>query len=313
MAGVQDWVDVTCPQCGTAQALHVRQSVDLAGEPEAVESLFAGQLNVFACVKCRSALHYDEYLLASDRERGLLISVFPAASRERLDEICSRMFAELSRVPPQDLRPGVILFGYDALSAILSLMARAEKGKGPDFYRGLFLQCEEGLLLRRESGYLDKLRAAEAPFREAVELTRSGNVTGAAEAYRRILADAPAHMAANFNLGLLCANELADPMAAAGHFMRCRAFRPNDPELVFVLGQALLQAKEVDRAVACFKNAVILAPQNVLSWFNLGLGLSMTDKREEGIRALEASLGLAASEEDKELISRTLRKVEDNP
>jgi tetratricopeptide (TPR) repeat protein len=114
-----------------------------------------------------------------------------------------------------------------------------------------------------------------------------------------------------FNQGLRLANEENNPAEAAQLFARCRAIRPNDVEVVFALGQTLLKAGEVEKAVHCFRNAVILSPQSSLVWFNLGLGLSMLKGKQEGLEASETSLELAESDEDKALILKTIKSIKE--
>ncbi|MFH0920309.1 MAG: CpXC domain-containing protein [Fibrobacterota bacterium] len=309
----KEWVGITCPQCRAQEDVFVTRVADVHEEPALREALFRGELNMFHCVQCKSRLHYDDYLLYSDREKGLLVNVFAEKEKPEHDRICRRMFEDLRRLPFDSRVPNFIVYGYGRLAKIAALL-EMEKG-GRDNFQRLFVLSEEWLAspdyASDESA--GRREAAELRFERALTLHKEGDYAAAAQAYEHILKEFPDYYNALFNAGLLYFNQLDKSGQALERFEKCRDLRPNDGEILFGLGQIHLKRKELEAAIPFFMNAIIVAPFSSLSWFNLGLGLAMGGEKEEGLEALETSLELASNKDDKNVIARTIARVSENP
>lgn len=319
MPCVMNWAQITCPKCGVPQNFYACRTADIHEDPGLKEKLFRGELNVGDCVQCKTRLHFDEYLLYSDRDRGLLVNVFPATALDRRGELARRLYRDLSAMPPAEAAPSLFVFGYATLARILGLADRelserkpAEvKAMTPDDHRRLFILVEEWLNAHARPGYGERLPDAEAAMKAAIGLHEGNDFKAAAEAYESILNDLPNFFPAAFNLGLLYFAEFGLPEKARACFEVCFNLRPNDSEVAFGLGQVLLKLREVDQALDYFRIAVITDPQKCLPWFNLGMGLVLQGNKEEGLEVLERSLELAASPEDRTLVLRTLQSVQE--
>jgi len=308
----KEWVGITCPHCKTTETVFVTRVADVHEAPELREALFRGELNMFQCVQCKARLHYDDYLLYSDPGKGLLVNVFSEDSREDHDLICRRIFQDLRRLPIDSRVPNFIVYGYGRLAKIAALL-EMEKGDHDDFQR-LFVLSEEWLAapLFASDESAGRREAAELRFEKALMLHKEADFEGAAGAYEQIIKEFPDYFNAHFNAGLLYFNNLNKSGQALERFETCRELRPNDSEILFGLGQIHLKRKELEAAIPLFMNSIIVAPQLSLAWFNLGLGFSMAGEKEEGLEAMETSLELAPNKDDKNVIARTIARVNEN-
>jgi tetratricopeptide (TPR) repeat protein len=315
----KDWVNTVCPKCNTAQNLYVYKVAEISEEPEVRERLYRGEINIFKCVKCNAPLHYDEYMIYSDRERGLLVNVFSKDYQANTATLVRRLFEEVSVLPPDGALPNLIVFGFHNLARILALMERQLEEKSPaersvlasEDYQKLFMMSEGWKNLMEVPGYEKSFQEAEGRFQDAAYYLKEKRFDLARDAYLRVLECCPEFFEANLNLGLLYCNEFNDPGSALSRFEKCRELRPNDGDVHFSLGQLYLKRKDMDSAITSFYRALLLTPQSGLAWFNLGLGLCMMNQKEDGLEKLEKSLTLTANQDDRNIISRTILNVMD--
>lgn len=319
MPCVMNWVQIACPKCGVPQNFYACRTADVKEDPTLKEKLFRGELNVGDCVQCKARFHFDEYMLYSDRDRGLLVNVFPADAATRRAELSGRLYRELSSLSPTEAAPSFLVFGYATLARILGLVDRELSERKPaeiqamspeDHFR-LFILVEEWLNAHADPGFKERLPEAEAAMKGAVGLHERGDLPGAVAAYEKILTGLPNFFPAAFNLGLLQFSELGNPEKALACFETCFALRPNDSEVAFGLGQILLKLRQVDQAIEYFRLSVLTDPRKCLPWFNLGMGLVLQGNKNEGIEVLERSLELATNPEDRKLVLRTLQGVQE--
>ncbi len=319
MENSHGWVSITCPECSAAQNVFTCKIADVSEEPELRQKLFKGELNIFDCVQCGAKLHYDEYLLYTDREKGLVIHVFSQDYGPKINDICDRLVKEFRLVPADELFSNFILFGYANLAKIVALIERPENiknmraqyaGEGDrDLYRRLFILSQEWLNAGREK--IGQQRADEL-FNEAYAFHRNKEYDAAVSRYREALAEKPNHYSSLFNLGLVYFNTLEDNTLSLECFRACREIRPNDNDLVFCLGQIHLKLENIDDALGCFLNSVVLQPHSSLAWFNAGLCLGLKGRTNETFDCLRISLDLAATDEDRTLIEKTIERFRTN-
>lgn len=317
MASKQEWINTTCPKCSSAQTFYAYKVVDVVEDPEIKEKLFQGELNVFSCVQCGTRLHYDEYLVYSDSTQGLIVNVFSKDYERNERELVQKIFAEVESWVPDEALPNFIVFGYQNLARIIALMEKRLKEMGladkqallPEDYQRLFV-VSEGLLRFMEVPDYQKLYAEIEPkLDEAGRLLKEQKHQEAEKSYLAILQIFPDFYEANLNIGLLYFNVLGQPDRAVPYLEKCRSVRPNESDIHFALGQTYLKLHIAQKASDCFHRAVIASPQSSLAWFNLGLGLWMQGKREEGLDVLERSLALSYNSDDRILITRTIRSL----
>jgi Flp pilus assembly protein TadD len=168
-----------------------------------------------------------------------------------------------------------------------------------------------------------------------VVLKQKGEFADAIACYRQSLEDNPGFAEARNNLG----NALAatgDFAGAEAQFLEALKLRPGNPELLSSLAEAywsdgktreafaaqagaitadrtnpklytrfglmLAANKQFPQAVTCFKNALVLDPDNVETQINLIRGLLTLGRREEAIAACQQALQTARKSGDEKLI-----------
>lgn len=154
---------------------------------------------------------------------------------------------------------------------------------------------------------LDKLRAGDmagartlveealagAPDdRQLLELAallagRSGDAATAAVHFRRLVAIAPGDPKLRLNLAMALsgAGELEEAVSVAGD-------GGGDPAMLRLLGYAQQQLGRLDQAVAAYRAAIAIQPQDFESWNNLGNVLLASGDLAGAIDALQRAIGI---------------------
>ncbi len=126
-------------------------------------------------------------------------------------------------------------------------------------------------VLNRLLGRAGKAAAgnAEAAIEHGRQLANEGDAAGAARAFQRALALAPAHAEAHFRLGLAW-RDLQRLDAAAACYRRAIGLRPGYVEAHNNLGSILQMQGQLQEALASFRQAVALQPSFGQPYLNLG-------------------------------------------
>lgn len=69
---------ITCPKCRFRQGTELYETINAVEDPELVEGLFAGEINVFTCVRCGHRAEIQAPILFNDLKTGVKIQYFPA-------------------------------------------------------------------------------------------------------------------------------------------------------------------------------------------------------------------------------------------
>ncbi len=319
MACCKEDVAITCPACGHKGSYGAITVIDVVEDSTLKQMLFDGELNVFSCVKCMARLHYDGYALYTDRSKGLIVSIFSEDYAKERYVIALKMVHDVSKLSIDETKPNYIVFGYAKLAKIIALMDRELQLRAKesvlldishDEYRKLFIFGEEWIATRKDPNHESRLLESAGKLKEAQAAYKSGDIDKGISLYRDLVEFSPHYYSAHFNLALIMFNDRGDNDTALIHFNECVSLRPNDPECTFGIGQILVKKGAVDDALGYFAHSIINEPLNSVSWFNLGLGLAMLGKKEEGVEAMERSLDLSVNQEDKTIILKTIASVE---
>lgn len=72
-------VEVACPHCGQAQAVHVWQSLNVTLDPSLKADLFQGKINQMVCLFCQTSAVMDTPLLYHDMALAFSVQYYPLA------------------------------------------------------------------------------------------------------------------------------------------------------------------------------------------------------------------------------------------
>jgi tetratricopeptide (TPR) repeat protein len=117
---------------------------------------------------------------------------------------------------------------------------------------------------------------------QAQILAQAGNLTGAAELCRGVVARDPSNFLALFMLGVI-ESQLGQFARAVKHLERAVKIDPRSAEALTTLGNALIEQKRHEDAVHVLNRALALQPQNAHTLLYRGLSLAETGKHEEAI------------------------------
>jgi tetratricopeptide (TPR) repeat protein len=130
-----------------------------------------------------------------------------------------------------------------------------------------------------------KLQAGDGPdadefFQRAVALEQSGDLTGAAEAYRDCLLETGPEPAACFNLANVL-DELGETAAAAERYRQVVELDPHYAAAWNNLGRTLSELRKTDEAIAAWQRAVEIDPGSADALFNLADALHEQGRLDE--------------------------------
>lgn len=112
------------------------------------------------------------------------------------------------------------------------------------------------------------MTSIEQLHRQASQLHRAGQLAGAEQLCRQILADQPAH-APTLHLMSQLAFQLGRPEEALAHLQKAVDCDPT-AEAHTILGNRLQELGRLDEAIGCFQNATRLRPDLMAAHYNLG-------------------------------------------
>ena len=128
-------------------------------------------------------------------------------------------------------------------------------------------------------------------YAKGVECHQTGDLAGAADFYRQVIAQDPNHADALHMLGVT-AYQLGLPEAAAEAIGRAVQVRKPFPEALGNLGTVLQSIGRMAEAEAALREAVAASPQTAAFHFNLGNALSAQNRFEEAVVSYRAALRL---------------------
>jgi predicted TPR repeat methyltransferase len=126
---------------------------------------------------------------------------------------------------------------------------------------------------------------------EAIELHRSGDLTGAEEVYMQVLEAAPEHADALHLLGVL-AHQLGGTELAVERVKQSLSLNPDQPIALNNLGNMLALTDRLDEAVECYQRAIELIPDYAQAHHNLGNVLADCERYQESIDSYERAIEL---------------------
>ncbi len=165
---------------------------------------------------------------------------------------------------------------------------------------------------RKTGGIFDKLlRKAVAEYRQGVELMMaSQKYTEAVAAFDRAIA-IDEKFAQAWNDRALCYRELKDYTTALKSSLRAVELDPENPELLFTLGETLQQigilyrsTKYLDSAIQVFKMVISTLPNNTDSWNNLGICYKEMGKEEDARFHFDRARDIKLFKKDTPIVSR---------
>lgn len=131
--------------------------------------------------------------------------------------------------------------------------------------------------------------ASEELLMQAGRLHQAGNLTGAEQLFRQVLAVSPDHFDALQGLGIVCYQQgrLQDAVTLIG---KASALRSTDPVCLNNLGMASQAVGRYDRAEACFRHAIDQEPDYAEAWSNLAGLLQKRGFLQEALHSAEQAL-----------------------
>ena len=90
---------IACPACKKKQAIDVYQTINAMEDPELVQKLMAGELNVLTCNACGHVAQIHTPLLFNDYRLGLKIQFYPEHLLvENPDYVCKNYLGMLKEI-----------------------------------------------------------------------------------------------------------------------------------------------------------------------------------------------------------------------
>ena len=135
------------------------------------------------------------------------------------------------------------------------------------------------------------MKQISAKFSRAVRLHRAGQLAEAAALYKRVLDHSPRHAGALHFSGVI-ASEYGDHDLGALLMVRAIQASGASSDLCSNLGIALARAGRIEEAVACYRQALALRPDDAVTLGRMGRLLLQLDRAEEAFEGLSRSIAL---------------------
>lgn len=133
--------------------------------------------------------------------------------------------------------------------------------------------------------------AAQQWLSEAGKALSQGRADLAEAPLKRVLAEAPSFVNAQFLYGIACQMQ-GDSKTAAEYMRKAAQQRPDDPNILTNFGGALYDAGATEEAFVHLRRATKLAPTQASNWYNLGKALKLHWQLDEALDALQRAIGL---------------------
>lgn len=136
--------------------------------------------------------------------------------------------------------------------------------------------------------------ASEQLVRTLVDLRlQMGRGREAVEVLRKAIDAQPQNLTFLTMMAQLLMN--ADPAGAEQAVRAALGYRPNSPELICMLGDALLRQRRAEDALTAYRHAVTGSPRLVFPYIRLGEALRMLRRFDESISVLRTAAGVDAN------------------
>jgi hypothetical protein len=90
---------ISCPACNTQQETTVYQTINAMENPELVQKLMKGEINLFKCARCGHEALIESPLLYNDYRIGLKIQFYPEhVLKENPGAVCNDYLAMLKQL-----------------------------------------------------------------------------------------------------------------------------------------------------------------------------------------------------------------------
>ncbi len=132
---------------------------------------------------------------------------------------------------------------------------------------------------------------AAAAIERAQLLARAGDLKGAAELCRGVVAREPKHFYALFMLGTL-ESQFGEFGQAEKHLARAVKLEPRSAEALTLYGNVLIEKKQQAEAISVLSRALAIQPQNSHALLYRGLAYAETGKHDEAIQDFDRVLRL---------------------
>jgi tetratricopeptide (TPR) repeat protein len=129
-------------------------------------------------------------------------------------------------------------------------------------------------------------------FNLAMALRAHGQIAEAESQYREAIRLKPDYAEAHDSLGALLCDDKHDYDGAVAAFRAALRLRPNDAIFQYNLGHPLLEKGELDEAIACYRKAIELDPNYAHAHYNLGNALKAKGKVDDAIACYRKTLAL---------------------
>ena len=132
----------------------------------------------------------------------------------------------------------------------------------------------------------------DALFQAAVAKHRAGDMAGALDGYRAVLAAAPSHGPSHQNLALVL-RRLGRTQEALSSAEVAVRLLPDDAGAHTALGQALMVLRRADEALASYDRAAALTPHNAIIHQSRAKALQALDRHSDALEAVDQALACA--------------------
>jgi len=130
---------ISCPACTTQQEAAVYQTINATENPELVQKLMKGEINLFKCVECGHEALIESPLLYNDYRIGLKIQFYPNhVLKENPEALCNDYLALLKQLEKlkKDFSP--FMPGLEKQDGLMVVFSMAEMVSQIKFRTKLF-------------------------------------------------------------------------------------------------------------------------------------------------------------------------------
>jgi tetratricopeptide (TPR) repeat protein len=141
----------------------------------------------------------------------------------------------------------------------------------------------------------------------ALVLDAAGQIRGAEQAYRKVLALDPHNAVALNNVAFLVASRGGDLDEALAYAQEARQLLPEMAEVIDTLGTIYLAQKSGDEAFGAFREAVLKDANNATFRNHLAQAIDLKGDRSSTAEALKAALRAEPNETNQELVKKLMQ------
>jgi uncharacterized protein YbaR (Trm112 family) len=118
---------IACPACKKKQAVDVYQSINAMENPELVQKLMAGELNVLRCTACGHVAQIHTPLLFNDYRIGLKLQFYPEhLLAENIEYVCNDYLEMLKQMKKFHQEFGLLMQDSNKPGGLLAVFSMEE-------------------------------------------------------------------------------------------------------------------------------------------------------------------------------------------